>query len=129
MPHTSGFLSHRALPMRCFHDVIARVTRSGESQMSIIDRQRVAAVAKLEALGYTDALATGWSPCVDSAPGLVPSTAEADAMHAALMRRADALEGCTEGSPEEDELRAITDVIEAYAAQRWPDGKEAGGKG
>ncbi len=54
---------------------------------------------------------------------------EADAMHAALVERADALVGCTEGSPEEAELERLTDVIEAYEVKRWPNGKAAGGKG
>jgi hypothetical protein len=36
---------------------------------------------------------------------------EPDAMHALLVNRADALVGCTEGSPEE--LRALADVLEA----------------
>jgi hypothetical protein len=45
---------------------------------------------------------------------------EADAMHALLIKRADELVGCTEGSPEETEL---SDVINAYEAKRWPSVK------
>jgi len=37
--------------------------------------------------------------------------------------------GCTENSPEEAELAALTDVIEVYEGQRWPDGKIPGGNG
>jgi hypothetical protein len=53
----------------------------------------------------------------------------ADAMLACLIRRADALEDCTEGSDEELELAAITNAIEAYQEVRWPEGKIPGGKG
>jgi hypothetical protein len=68
----------------------------------------------------------------DASPGqaaLAKLTKEADAMHALLVLRADALMGCTEGSEEEEELSAITDAIEAYEAKRWPEGKIPGGKG
>jgi len=54
---------------------------------------------------------------------------ESDAMHALLIKRADELMGCTEGSPKKEKLRALTDVIDAYEAKRWPSGKMAGGKG
>jgi len=55
-------------------------------------------------------------------------------MHGALilMRRADALAGCTKGSDEEAALKAIVDMIDAYEAKRWPLGKDPtvpGGKG
>jgi hypothetical protein len=46
-----------------------------------------------------------------------------------LVTRADALEGCTEGSPEEAELASLADAIEAYEAVRRPSGKAPGGKG
>jgi hypothetical protein len=54
---------------------------------------------------------------------------EADAMHAPLIKRADELVGCIEDSPEEEELHALADVIDAYEAKRWTDGKAARGKG
>jgi hypothetical protein len=54
-----------------------------------VDRQRIAAVRALEALGYGYNHRTGeWLP--PAAPPL-PLIVEADAMHGALMRRADAL--------------------------------------
>jgi hypothetical protein len=47
-----------------------------------------------------------------------------------LVQRADALEGCAEGSEEEAELKRIVNAIETYEAVRWPEGKESGeGKG
>jgi len=56
-------------------------------------------------------------------PTIEAPTATADRMHALLVMRTDALEGCTEGSPEEAELAALVDVIEAYQAVRWPLGR------
>jgi hypothetical protein len=54
---------------------------------------------------------------------------EPDRIHVLLVERADALMGCTEGSPREEELQAVVAAIEAYEAKRWPSGKTAGGKG
>jgi hypothetical protein len=56
-------------------------------------------------------------------------TRVADGVHALLVKHADALEGCIEGSPEEVELAAIVDAIEAYEELRWPTGRVPGGKG
>jgi hypothetical protein len=93
--------------------------------MSTIDKQRIAAVRKLEQLGYTFA-GDDW---MHPASAAAPTPAITDALHALLMQRADALEDCPKGSAEEGELDAITDAIEAYEAVRWPTGKIAGGKG
>ena len=92
--------------------------------MSNIDKQRISAVRTLTDLGYV--FRDEWIPPMDWA---TPATAEVDAMHALLVVRADALEGCTENSPEERELAMIAEAVEAYEAKRWPDGKAPGGKG
>ena len=96
--------------------------------MTNIDKQRVAAVRKLEELGYRYEGGEWVAPT----PATVTNQsilAEADALLSALVLRADALEDCIEGSVEEAELAVITDAIEAYETVRWPLGKEPGGKG
>ena len=90
--------------------------------MSTIDRQRVAAVRKLEQMGYTFAAGDWMQPDNDTAPAIT------DALHALLVARANAIAMPNEGSPEEAELAYITDAIEAYEAVRWPNGKTDGGK-
>jgi hypothetical protein len=96
--------------------------------MSNIDKQRVAAVRKLEALGYSyqdGEWMTASAPAAAGPQSLMTTVSEA--MHLALVRRADALEGCT--SEDEAELKVIVEAIEAYEAVRWPVGKQLGGKG
>ena len=87
-----------------------------------VDRQRVAAVRTLQALGYLYWNGEWIPPATPAAP--VSLLAEADAQHAALMRRADVLASCAEGSDEEAELNAIIDAIEVYEARRWPLGRD-----
>jgi len=93
--------------------------------VSTIDKQRVAAVRKLEQLGYTFAAGDSMQSANDAA-AVVPAIT--DALHALLVARADALVSCTEGSYEEAEFAHITDAIEAYEAVRWPGGRADGGK-
>ena len=86
--------------------------------MSNIDKQRGAAVRKLEQLAGDELM----HPTSNAAPAIT------DALHALLVKRADDLEGCTEGSDEERELEAVTNAI-AYEPVRWSTGKVNGGKG
>src|SRR5437588_9636204 len=78
--------------------------------MSNIDRQRVAAVRKLEAMGYTFAAGDWMQPANDPA-AVVPAIT--DDLLTTLVKRADELMGCTEGSDEEPQLTAFTDAIES----------------
>jgi len=94
--------------------------------MSTIDKQRIAAVKKLEELGYTFA-AGDWIHSATDAAAIAPTIT--DELHAMLMKRADDLDGCPAGSDEERELAAIERAIGAYETVRWPTGKIAGGKG
>ena len=99
-----------------------------------IDKQRIAAVAALEALGFKYTSDRGWLPPISSRRGtfggMLPDlTAEADAMHALLVIRADTLMGEPEESDGPTELQLISDAVEAYEIKRWPRGKIPGGKG
>ena len=87
---------------------------------------RQTATAKtMKELGYTCDKGV-WT----SSPEAVAHLASvADKMHAVLVVRADELDGCTEGSPEEAEYTKLVEAIEAYEQERWPDGKIPGGKG
>jgi hypothetical protein len=96
------------------------------SLMSTIDKQRIAAVRKLEQLGYTFA-GDDWMHPANDAAAMMPTIT--DELHAMLVKRADDLEGCVAGSDDERELTAIERAIAAYEAVRWPTGKIAGGKG
>ena len=78
-------------------------------------KQRIAAVRKLERLGYTFAAGDWHAPVLAT-----PTSAQADAIHAILVQRADVLEGCPEGSEEERELAALADAVEAYETVPWP---------
>jgi hypothetical protein len=91
--------------------------------MGDIDRQRIAAVRTLEALGYVYR-AGEWRAAVT-----LPLADEGDAMYALLTELADDLIGCAEGSPEDDDLQRIVRVLQTDEAKRWPTGNEPGGKG
>jgi len=91
-----------------------------------IDKQRIAAIRKLEQLGYMFA-GDDWIHPANDTTAVAPTIT--DELHAMLVKRADDLEGCAPGSDEERELAAIENAIGAYEAVRWPTGKIAGGKG
>jgi hypothetical protein len=93
--------------------------------MSMIDKERIAAVATLKALGYAYSPTTGWSLPAGSTSQYAP---ECDAMHALPIHRADMRSGGAEGSAEADELRALSDTNEPLEATLGSDGREAAGK-
>jgi hypothetical protein len=106
----------------CGQDLDATWLRRHTRPMSIIDKQRIAAVRKLEAMGYVFHEHDWTGPTI-------PATFEADAMHAMLVLRADAIESFTPGSEAEREFALIAETLESYEAKRWPDGKIPDGKG
>jgi hypothetical protein len=93
--------------------------------MSTIDKQRIAAVRKLEQLDYTFA-GDDWIHSANGAAAIAPTIT--DELHAMLVKRADDLEGCAVGSDEERGLAAIERAIGAYESVRWPTGKVAGAR-
>jgi hypothetical protein len=95
--------------------------------MSMIDKQRIAAVRMMEELGYAFDGVSWNPPSISCVPA--PSIDEADRMHALLVLRADKLAGCVEGSEEEAELKIIGETVDAYETKRWPDGVVPRGKG
>lgn len=97
--------------------------------MGEIDRKRIAAVQHLEAAGYCFKAGEWHPPASTDDPATAAVLEEADAMHALLVLRADALGSCTEGADEAAELERIVDTVERYEAKRWPTGKVVGSKG
>ena len=94
--------------------------------MSTIDKQRIAAVRAMEAMGHTFNGIEWTAPTGGTA---FAAGAESDAMHSLLVLRADKIGYANEGSDEELELKLIADAVDAYEAKRWPDGVVPGGKG
>ena len=96
------------------------IQKLGGDTMSEIDKQRVRGVEVLREMGCTWGDGR-WLPPVSAQnlPAIVPA---ADAMHHVLVERADRLVGCVENSDDEEELVRVGEVIEAYEAQRWPQG-------
>ncbi len=92
--------------------------------MSNVDRQRIAAVRNLEQMGYTFADGDWVQPANEAVAPVIT-----DALHALLVRRADALMTCPEESVGACEIAAISDAVDAYVAARWPDGRVDDGKG
>jgi hypothetical protein len=91
--------------------------------MSIVDRQRITAVQKLEDMGYRFSDGEWVRPAEDSvrAPG-------GDTMHTLLVKRADELANCAKGSVEERELAAVGAAIEAFE-EMWDIDGTIGSKG
>jgi hypothetical protein len=119
-----GWIEHRlgAVPWTAPADSMSFDVPEWEASM--IDKQWVAAIKKLEELGYTFAEGEWMEPGHGAvAPKIT------DTLHTLLVKRADELDGCTDGSDDERELAAISDAIEAYETVRWPKGRVEGGKG
>jgi hypothetical protein len=75
--------------------------------MSMIDKERIAAVERLQAIGYTFDGAD-WQPPAAAHVSRPIAWAEADAVYAQLVLLADKLDGCAEGSLQERPCHACT---------------------
>ena len=96
--------------------------------MSMVDKERIAAVRTLQTMGYTFDGANWLPPApAGTAPKLVAWT-EADALHAKLVQLADTLDGCAEGSLQEAVRYALTKAINGYQSVRWPQGRVTDGQ-
>jgi hypothetical protein len=91
--------------------------------MSEVDRQRIAAVRTLEALGYCCRDGEGWRP-----PQAAATWQEADALYRHLAEYVNRL-AKHHVFPDQTELRVIGRALEAYEAKRWPGGRKVGGRG
>jgi hypothetical protein len=100
--------------------ILRRWIADDGADMSIIDRQRIAAVRLLESLGYRFESVEWVAPAAGATQGA--PLAEADAMHALLVARADKLDCSAE---DEQELASIARAVLAYEARRWPNGRDS----
>ena len=82
-----------------------------------IDAKRIRAATQLESLGYRF-VGGSWQSPPASPPTNSRLLAAADVMLHRLKQRADTLAGCTEGSEQESELRAVREAIDAYESVR-----------
>ena len=95
--------------------------------MSMIDKERIAAVRKLQAMGYAFD-GSDWQPPEDIHESKLIAWTQADALHAKLVQLADTLLGCSEGSLQEVVHYALTKAINGYQSARWPQGRVADGQ-
>src|SRR5215831_3460031 len=85
----------------------------------------------LDVLGFSYTRDRGWRPPIprEASDHDTAQSNFAEAMHAALVRGADALDGQPGAIGRGGGARAIADTIEAYEAVRWPFSKMKGVKG
>jgi hypothetical protein len=85
---------------------ITRCLQPRQEGTVTIDKQRVEAVRTLEAMGFTFA-GDKWLNTTNYTSWALLVQANGDILHSQLVTRADALAGCTAGSPEEQDRRHL----------------------